>query len=117
MLPTFDVTVREPRRDPVELTVTGELDLDTARHVRRAAAEVLTGGRTHLRVDVAGVTFCDSSGLSAFLDVHRWAREAGGSLTLTEVPGRLRRLLVLTGLEALLTRGPAARSDAPAPSA
>ena len=43
----------------VVLTVAGEIDRDSARHLRQAAHQAIRRGRPHLILDVSRVTFCD----------------------------------------------------------
>ncbi|WP_078955046.1 STAS domain-containing protein [Streptomyces griseus] len=56
-----------------------------------------------LRVDCAGLTLCDSTGLSALLALHRLAEAAGVPLRLDRRPPFLDRLLLLTGTYEHLT--------------
>jgi anti-sigma B factor antagonist len=90
--------------------VTGDVDLVTAAALRTALVDALPGTR-RLTVDVAGMTFIDSSGLSALVDAHHRAQEAGAHLTIRHPSSMLQRLLHITRLETLLTvedSGPAA---------
>jgi anti-anti-sigma factor len=50
-------------------------------------------------VDLAGLSFVDTSGLIALVDLQRRAATAGGSLRLTKPPRLLRRLLELTKMK------------------
>jgi anti-sigma B factor antagonist len=86
----------------------GELDIATAPGlVRRLVPVAETGG--YLLLDLAGVNFCDCSGLSVFLRLRRRAISAGGSLCLTAPTAAIRRLIVTTRLHDLLpiAAGPA----------
>jgi anti-anti-sigma factor len=56
-----------------------------------------------VRLDCGGISFCDSSGLSTLLLVHRAVTGAGGRLYLDNRPRALERLLALTGMTAYLT--------------
>ena len=47
------------------LRLTGELDYDTAPELIAAVAELRGDGYQELVIDLAGVSLCDSSGLSA----------------------------------------------------
>jgi ABC-type transporter Mla MlaB component len=72
-----------------------------------------------LDVDLAGVAFCDCSGLSALVTVRNAAAEAGGQVTVSSPQPIVRRILDLTGLLDTLTapidRPPPQRSDPLAP--
>jgi anti-sigma B factor antagonist len=101
---SFDIQVTS---EPTGLVVrvSGELDL-SARAVlvdevtkRMAAPDV-----TWLAIDVGQVTFCDSSGLGALLDIRRASGDAGIEMVLRNVPPPVARLLDLTDVDAWLTR-------------
>ncbi|MEU9575319.1 STAS domain-containing protein [Streptomyces massasporeus] len=87
-------------------TVTGEIDLHTAPGLRTRALELINQGHHHLILDLSGVGFCDSAGLSALIGIWHGAQEAGGSLALAAVPDRLMRMLTLTGVDSLLPHYP-----------
>ena len=61
-------------------------------------------GASRLVVDMSGVTFCDSSGLGALLDVRRAAGDAGVAMVLRAVSRQVARLLDLTDADGWLTR-------------
>lgn len=74
----------------------GELDASTCRRL----AEHLSGPPGSLIVvDLAELTFLDSSGLGAFHDARRKAIEAGGSLVLCHPVAMVQRVLEITGLD------------------
>ncbi|MFE8978727.1 STAS domain-containing protein [Streptomyces cyaneofuscatus] len=72
------------------------------------ALALIEQGHRHLILDLAAVTFCDSSGFNALVGIFRCAQAAEGTLVLAAVPDRLARLLDLTGLNALLPARPTA---------
>jgi len=75
--------------------VSGELDVRTAPSLAQAlSADPHPDGSWHL--DVAGVTFIDSSGLGALLALAREADERGGSLQLDRPSTCVQRLLEIT---------------------
>lgn len=90
------------------LAVTGELNLYTSGTFRAAVRNAADDGHPHLILDLAGVPFCDSSGLSSLIMLHRWAGENDGSLTLAAVPDRLARLLQVSGVDQTMTVHPTA---------
>jgi anti-anti-sigma factor len=50
-------------------------------------------------LDCAGLTFVDSSGLSALLTQTKITREAGGSIALANVAAPVARVFALAGLD------------------
>ncbi|GGM28947.1 MULTISPECIES: STAS domain-containing protein [Micromonospora] len=81
------------------LRLAGELDFDTAPELIAVGAELRREGHQELLVDLTGVTLCDSSGLSAFLVMHRGG---SGAIRLTGMSPQLQQLLDRTGLAELL---------------
>lgn len=75
----------------------GDLDLDTLGPARSLLEEALATGPAVLVVDLAGVTFCDSSGLNLLLQIRLAAQEAGVPTRLASVPDQVARLLDITG--------------------
>jgi RND superfamily putative drug exporter len=71
----------EARDGTTWLSLAGELDLRSADDLRRRFEEVEASAAT-LVVDLRGLTFLDSRGLSALVAAHRRARAAGRRLVL-----------------------------------
>ncbi|MDX3076057.1 STAS domain-containing protein [Streptomyces sp. NPDC088354] len=64
------------------LTVSGELDLVTAPAVRQHVHDAVADGRHSLVLDLAGVDFCDSSGVGVLIAARRLMRSCAGRLRL-----------------------------------
>jgi anti-sigma B factor antagonist len=92
------------------IALSGEFDITTAPAVRARALELIAAGHPDLVADLAGVTFCDSSGLGALVGIWRCAKDADGSLTLAAIPDRLNRLLSVTGMDTFLPTFPSAHA-------
>ena len=58
--------------------------------------------RAHIVVDMSGVRFCDSSGLSVLLKGSQRQEQGAGSLQLLNVEPAVARLIAITGLEFLV---------------
>jgi anti-sigma B factor antagonist len=99
---TLQLTVQHPRPGLAIATVLGDVGTRTADTLRREASEVLERGCPHLVLDLSQVGFCDSAGLSALIGLWHTAQAVGGALGLASVPDRLMRMLVLTGVDAVL---------------
>jgi anti-anti-sigma factor len=102
-------TVAHAQRDDgkVHLRLAGELDLSTAPDLATAIDRLLADGQVNLLVDLAGLTFCDSTGIAAFVRGDNACTAAGGWLRLTGATGRVERVLRMTGLAELLRYDPA----------
>jgi len=83
------------------LMLTGEIDMATAGQLRDAMDGALSNSGGRVVLDFAGVTFCDSQGLSALIAVNRTAKAAGSRLVLVNLGEFMKRLLDITGLGAV----------------
>lgn len=64
---------------------------------------VLSGsGVTKIVLDLNGIKFCDSSGLSAILVAHRLCRTVNGVFVLTGLSKEVERLLAISQLDSVL---------------
>jgi anti-sigma B factor antagonist len=77
--------------------VEGELDLFAAPQLEAALQQVPRAG-VCVYVDVAGVTFVDSTGVAAFAAVAQRVRAHGGTMMLAGSNPHVLRILELTGL-------------------
>ncbi len=95
--------VPAPAAEPVAvLAAAGEIDHDSRDVLAEAAAAVLRNGHDRLVLDLSGVSFCDSGGLSLFLDLHRDTTARGGSLRLACVQPPVLAVIHATNLDRLL---------------
>jgi len=81
------------------LTVLGELDIATISTLGAAVAQIL-GDDVPPRIvfDMAGLTFCDATGLGGLVAVQRRCDSRGGWMRLARPTGQLQELLDITGL-------------------
>ena len=99
--------------------VYGEIDVMTAPRLHETLAEVIAESPTSLLVDLANVTFIDSTGLGALVVAHRHLEERGGHLRLVSVPPTVAKILAVTGLTSRFDVDPdmdVAGGGRPAPS-
>lgn len=85
----------------IAVTVQGELDEATAPMLVSQLGAAVEPGRD-LVVDLGGLGFCGSAGLSALILVERRVSDAGGSLRLTHPNPFLVELIEMAGLDRLL---------------
>jgi anti-anti-sigma factor len=97
--PEFEVTVTSEDGVCV-VAVSGELDLDTM--VELGAALAAGGGLATTVIDLRGLTFIDSSGVSGVLAAARRARDAGSRLVCVPGPPSIQRIFELTGVDTVL---------------
>ena len=82
----------------VVTTLRGNLDVDSGAMLDETLDRVLDRPEPRVVVDLSGVEFCDSTGLSALAVGHNRARAGGGWLRLAAPGEFLHRLLDTVGL-------------------
>ncbi|MFI8192098.1 STAS domain-containing protein [Streptomyces sp. NPDC085946] len=104
------ITHRDAPSGPV-LHVAGELDFDRAAALRHHVdALPLTSGQC-LVIDLSGLAFCDSTGITALLAARQRALAAGADIVLAAVPPNLQRVMALIGLDQVFTVRPGGAAD------
>jgi anti-sigma B factor antagonist len=88
------------------LDVVGEVDLSSAPFLRTRIEELVHLGAQRLVVDLRGVGFMDSSGLSVLVSCMKRMREAGGELAIACPNGSILKVFTVTGLDRLFTIRP-----------
>jgi anti-anti-sigma factor len=99
-------TVHRPEAYTAVVTVRGPLDLGTKDQLEGVLLAEVSAGMRHIVVDLAGVSFCDSSGLSTLLRVHRQLVTHAGWLRIAAATGQVQRVLQLTNLDRILLHFP-----------
>jgi anti-sigma B factor antagonist len=78
--------------------VEGEIDIATKGRLQ-AVLDAVPRSDAPLVLDLTGVTFMDSTGISALLGIDRVARESGRRLAIVCPEGPVRLILAVTGVE------------------
>jgi anti-sigma B factor antagonist len=96
---TFDLAHHTDAERGETLVVAGEIDLVTAHDLLAAGtAWVEAHAPQSARMDLGGVTFIDSTGISALLGIRRAAEAAGTSVELVASSAPVDRVLDLAGI-------------------
>jgi anti-sigma B factor antagonist len=98
----FSVKTAEVDGNAFVVSLTGEVDLHTAPELEGALDGVMALGCTSAVVDLADVSFIDSTTLAVLLRSHARLSELGGRLVLVASDRRILRTLELTGLDRVL---------------
>jgi anti-anti-sigma factor len=80
------------------VALSGQLDVQTCLVLESALDRLREAASTRVVVDLSGVTFCDSVGLSAFVVGHKYCTAAGGYLRLAAPTPFMIRLLQVVGV-------------------
>jgi anti-sigma B factor antagonist len=84
------------------IALSGQIDIQTCRVLESAFDRLREMATTRVIVDLSGVTFCDSVGLSAFVLAHKYCTAAGGYLRLAAPTPFMIRLLQVVGVAGAL---------------
>ncbi|MBV8690948.1 MAG: STAS domain-containing protein [Actinobacteria bacterium] len=97
----FDIQLAEADRAGLTFKVAGEIDVATSNRLRTEILRVLleAGPSATVTLDVADVTFIDSTGLSVLISATKRLRAAGGDLVLRSPGLRMQKVIQLTQLE------------------
>jgi anti-sigma B factor antagonist len=89
----------------ITVSLTGECDLSTREHLTAILLDAVHRSRA-VFVDLARLTFIDSSGVHSLITAHHAAKQTGGHVYLINADGPVAAVLEITGLDTLL-RAPA----------
>lgn len=95
----MDATIAHHGADIASVALTGRLDFLTSSSARDRFSQAIADGRKKIIVDLAGVTFVDSSGLGALVAGLKSARQASGDLRIAGAPEQTMAVLKLTSLD------------------
>lgn len=96
----MDLSITSAERgDLTVVSVGGEIDVYTAPSLRETLDEHVAAGRTHLVVDLEGVSFMDSTGLGVLVGRLKLVRAQNGSLRLVCSSERILKVFAITGLD------------------
>jgi anti-anti-sigma factor len=95
----------EDESETIVVCPEGELDLAVADSFRTALQDAVRRADRAVQVDMAAVTFIDSTALAALIDAWRQARQRDVVLCVLRPAPNVRRVLDITGLDQLLLPG------------
>jgi anti-anti-sigma factor len=85
------------------VVVSGDLDLSTAPKLWSALEPAMEDGAPTLVLDISGVGFLDSSGISVIVRALKLLRETDRALVVRSPQPQARKVLEVTGLTRVLT--------------
>ncbi|MGC4813030.1 STAS domain-containing protein [Micromonospora sp. DT228] len=103
---TFSVSNVERDGGGACLRLAGELDMSTSPELSAAIDRLIAAGESRVLLDLADLTFCDSTGMAVFVRGDNQAAVDGGWLRLVGANGRVERVLRMTGLADVLRYEP-----------
>lgn len=94
-----DATIAIVEEDDGTMRVSGDLDAFSVPTLTSMLEDRVRSDDRNVVLDMAGVTFVDSSGLQALVEFHQRFSEHGGALVINAPSAPLVRLLDVTGLD------------------
>ncbi|MEY2397920.1 MAG: anti-sigma factor antagonist [Actinomycetota bacterium] len=94
---SMTVTVRAVNGQHAEVAIAGEIDMSTEMKLRTSLVELVEQGAKEIVVDLADVTFLDSSGLRGLIEVVR----LDAHLTLRHMQPAVRTVFDIVSIPAL----------------
>ncbi|AYN42787.1 anti-sigma factor antagonist [Streptomyces dangxiongensis] len=104
------ITVRGAATGPV-VEISGDLDYSSATELRETLPTLALRPGGRLVLDLARMTFCDSSGITALIAARNHALDAGADMALAAVPAHTLRILHIVGLDQIFPLLPSSDSD------
>lgn len=92
-----------PEDGHVRVCPSGELDIASVPILERQMRDALAGGAKQLLVDLRGLDFIDSTGLTLLVRWSQASANDGFDLALVRGEPRVQRLFTLTGLESVFS--------------
>jgi anti-sigma B factor antagonist len=80
------------------LDVAGEIDVYTAPQFKEAVNQIISAGQQDLIINMARVTYMDSSGFGTLLSATKRLRPEGGTVNLVACNSAIERMLRITRL-------------------
>ena len=92
-----------PGQAALRVALIGEVDYAVRTKLDDAYTAVTKYPPADIVIDLADTTFLGSVGLGFLVQVHRWVTDSGHHVTVAAPPRHVRRALMLTGLDQVLT--------------
>jgi anti-sigma B factor antagonist len=81
------------------LALSGEIDASVRDELLARIIDLIDQGRTPLLIDMAGVKFCDSTGLTVAISARRHAAASGGHVAFCGLSKRVGEVFRVTGVD------------------
>ncbi len=93
----FNIVQVDSGGEPI-VAIYGDLDVVSSATLHAALTKIIEQNPKTLLVDLANVTFIDSTALGTLLVAHRHLHDQGGELRLVAVPAPVARVFEIAGL-------------------
>ncbi len=94
-------TTQKPLNDGVQISLSGDIDFSCSAVLRGELTEILDGKIDRLVIDLAEVSYMDSSGVAVLVEALRKQHGHGGKLVLCQLQQRVRDIFEISRLHTL----------------
>ncbi|MFI1371881.1 STAS domain-containing protein [Streptomyces longwoodensis] len=99
---TLTITQQSDPRGALVVRVDGELDHHTAPELRHALAETPFSADTAVIMDLSGLEYCDSTGLTVLITSYHLATAADTTLSIVGLNPDLTRVFKIAGIDLVI---------------
>ena len=85
------------------VSVSGEVDLSTSSQLDEAVVDAIQQDTNHLTIDLANVSFLDSSGLGVIVKALKRSNEASIKFDVVASNERVLKVFAITGLDTVIS--------------
>ncbi|WUH89296.1 STAS domain-containing protein [Streptomyces sp. NBC_00433] len=103
--PVLTVTAERHPAGPALIILNGELDFSTVADLHDVISDT-PFTPAGVVIDLTGVLYCDSAGITELVTASQQARKAGSPLALAGLSDNLRRVFGIAGLDAIFSSYP-----------
>ena len=98
MEPLFKATHSRASDGRIRIALAGELDMATAPDVLGCVQDAAAEPGCDVLVDLSGLSFADSAGISSLITICKRVRSEGGTFSVSGLQHEVRRVLEVAGL-------------------
>lgn len=87
--------------DMVICNIKDDIDINSSPQIRKSFDRLIKDKTTKIVINLAGVSYIDSSGLATLVEMLKKTRSYGGKIRLSNLAAKVRSLFEITKLEKL----------------
>jgi anti-sigma B factor antagonist len=99
---TLAITQQSGTSGQILVCVDGELDHHNAHQLRAALTEIPFAPGVHAVVDLTGLEYCDSTGITVLITAYHRATAAGSTLSIAGLNPGLERVFRIAGIDQVI---------------
>ncbi len=94
---------RQETDDTVVLVVTGDVDMESSPKLRDEIKKTIKKKPTHLKLQLTGVPYIDSSGIAVLIEGMKWTQKKKVAYALVDISDSVRDVLQMSKLLSVFT--------------